>query len=669
MGLTNWKRNTIRIFALLFCILAGKQGFAQQFWNNSNENHLLSNAIYLAKEEAHNLSIDQVSAAAGDTLFQKYESRILNFGICDLYHWVRIDLPANRPKNLLIDLAQAGIKSAFLYTRDSTGKFTAQESGTDVPLEKQPYYHHSPVFRVPDGAQRLYLKIMNYEQPIPVSLWKQAHFEVKTNRELVFFGLYAGLLLFVIFNNIFLFATLRRLANLHYAFMVFGYLAISAITMDGYGVYMMPHIDLQFWRIFVPVMTMANSALYAMHFLQVKKYAPKAYKWALAICAYFVIYLLVYNFLPKLTVFAFDSTNALVVLFFMFYLGRIVTKNGNRIGKYFTLAYLIYFLIVVVQVFYTYSKLGKPAYLFELSHVSWAVFLESILLAYALSKRFSWERQDMERSRLDAQMQVLEKTRENEKIVREQNAILEQKVKERTAEVVHEKEIAEEQRRRSDELLLNILPADTAEELKNTGFAQARDYDHVTVLFTDFKDFTKFSEKLSAHDLVNEIDYCYSKFDMIISKYGIEKIKTIGDSYMCAAGMHSDGAEAAAGILRAALEIRDFMLTEKRIKDLDHKPCFEVRIGLNTGPVIAGVVGIKKFAYDIWGDTVNIASRMESSSSAGCVNISEGTYNLVKNHPDFKFIPRGKLSVKNKGEIEMYFVEFSDEKVTMSRNI
>ena len=227
---------------------------------------------------------------------------------------------------------------------------------------------------------------------------------------------------------------------------------------------------------------------------------------------------------------------------------------------------------------------------------------------------------------------------------------LEEKVKERTRELKEEKD-------KSDNLLLNILPAETAEELKKTGSSKAKDFELVTVLFTDFKNFTRMSEHLNAQELVGEINYCYSAFDNIISKYGIEKIKTIGDSYMCAGGLPVEKKTNPEDTLKAALEMRDFMLQEKQNRNAIGKDYFEIRIGLHSGPVVAGIVGTKKFAYDIWGDTVNIASRMESSGEPGKVNISGTTYDLIKDK--FECTYRGKIEAKNKGVIDMYFVESS----------
>jgi len=207
---------------------------------------------------------------------------------------------------------------------------------------------------------------------------------------------------------------------------------------------------------------------------------------------------------------------------------------------------------------------------------------------------------------------------------------------------------------RSNELLENILPAEIAKELKETGKAKARKYDQVTVLFSDFKNFTTISEQLSPEDLVKELDTCFKAFDFIIGEHeGIEKIKTIGDAYMCASGF-TKHKTIPNEIIKAALEMQQFLDEIKEERKAKGLPFFEARIGLHTGPVVAGVVGVNKFAYDIWGDTVNIASRMESQSEVGKVNISESTYDLVRYR--FNCQHRGKISAKNKGMIDMYFV-------------
>jgi len=222
-----------------------------------------------------------------------------------------------------------------------------------------------------------------------------------------------------------------------------------------------------------------------------------------------------------------------------------------------------------------------------------------------------------------------------------------------------EKKKSDAEKQRSEELLLNILPGEVAEELKATGAAKAKAFTMVTVMFTDFKDFTNISEKVSAELLVDEIHYCFSAFDNIIQKYKIEKIKTIGDAYLCASGLPVSSYTHAADMVNAAFEIRDFIEQRKKEKEAKGEIPFELRIGIHTGPVVAGIVGVKKYAYDIWGDTVNLAARMEQNSEAGKINISGSTYELVRDK--FNCSHRGKIEAKHKGMIDMFFVEQQNE--------
>jgi len=213
----------------------------------------------------------------------------------------------------------------------------------------------------------------------------------------------------------------------------------------------------------------------------------------------------------------------------------------------------------------------------------------------------------------------------------------------------------EDARQQSDDLLKNILPVEIAEELKTTGKARARRFPEATVLFCDFVNFTKTAERLGAEALVQELDVCFKAFDKIMDRYeGVEKIKTIGDAYMAASGL-SNRKSLPNDIVRAALDMQRFLNEEGTKREQLGLPFFTGRIGLHTGPVVAGVVGARKFAYDIWGDTVNVASRIESQSEAGQVNISESTYHLIKYK--FRCTYRGKVEAKNKGLIDMYFVD------------
>ena len=226
--------------------------------------------------------------------------------------------------------------------------------------------------------------------------------------------------------------------------------------------------------------------------------------------------------------------------------------------------------------------------------------------------------------------------------------------KKRTANELAEKNVLiEEEKKRSDNLLLNILPPAIAQELRARNKVAARKYDQATVMFTDFIGFTNVAERLTPEMLVEELDFCFSNFDSIISKYRIEKIKTVGDAYICASGL-SDMNASPSDMVKAALEIQDFLLHVKAERQSQGIPYFEARVGIHTGPVVAGVVGAKKFAYDIWGDTVNTAARMEEACEPGHVNVSENTHWLAKY--EFEWHHRGKIAAKNKGQMDMYYV-------------
>ncbi len=211
-----------------------------------------------------------------------------------------------------------------------------------------------------------------------------------------------------------------------------------------------------------------------------------------------------------------------------------------------------------------------------------------------------------------------------------------------------------QERVKSDSLLLNILPASVAEELKANDTVIPRQYQSASVLFTDFVGFTQISEGLTPKELIAELDACFSRFDEITKRHKLEKIKTIGDSYMAVGGVPSANHTHAVDTVLAALEIQSLMIELAELKKRQNQPFWQLRLGIHTGPLVAGVIGREKFAYDVWGDTVNTASRLESSGVAGRINISGATYEQVKDC--FVCEYRGKISAKHKGEIDMYFV-------------
>jgi len=228
--------------------------------------------------------------------------------------------------------------------------------------------------------------------------------------------------------------------------------------------------------------------------------------------------------------------------------------------------------------------------------------------------------------------------------------------KRRTTSVLRTKneEIVAE-RDKSDALLLNILPNSVAEELKNFGKTSSFRYDEATVMFTDFKGFTTFASENDPEDVVAMLDYYFRGFDEIISHFRIEKIKTIGDAYLCVSGAPMANPDHAKDMVQAALIFQEFVKKSAHKRFGKGSELLEMRIGIHSGPLVAGVVGSKKFAYDVWGDTVNVAARMEQASESGQINVSETVVQACGDN--FHFHYRGELEAKNKGKLKMYFVE------------
>jgi len=205
-----------------------------------------------------------------------------------------------------------------------------------------------------------------------------------------------------------------------------------------------------------------------------------------------------------------------------------------------------------------------------------------------------------------------------------------------------------------ENLLLNILPFEVAAELQSEGYSSPRYYESVSVMFTDFVSFSKIAESMTPQQIVEELNEFFTEMDEIIDKYNLEKIKTIGDSYMCAGGIPTSNTSHPIDMVRAGLDIVEYLKKKNQVRSDLGMTKWEIRIGINTGSVVAGVVGKKKYAYDIWGNAVNIASRMESNGEPGMLNISADTYELIKDRFECKY--RGKIYAKNVGEIDMYFV-------------
>lgn len=305
---------------------------------------------------------------------------------------------------------------------------------------------------------------------------------------------------------------------------------------------------------------------------------------------------------------------------------------------------------------YEQKGMAKEALTFYKEHIAYKDSVTNI----ASVQRMADQRTEFEVSRKQMEVDLLSEQKKNQQIILVFGVIalllivlLAVGLYRRYTYIRETNRIIDREKQRSDELLLNILPEETARELKENGRVMAKKFDSVTVLFADFKGFTQYAERMSPEVLVKTVDHYFSAFDEIVAKHGLEKIKTVGDAYMCAGGLPFPTEDHALKMVQAALDMVAFVEREKQLT-ADSQPRFDVRIGINTGPVVAGVVGTRKFAYDIWGDTVNVASRLETASDPGRINISEETYTLIKDQMECEF--RGEMEVKNRGELRMYFV-------------
>ncbi len=606
------------------------------------------------------LTIDQVAATEFDTQFVRPNTPILNFGFTNSYHWLRFSVHNTLDEPALLEIAHASLPVANMYIPDPECTWKEVKAGYQLPLTEKYLPHHYQLFSLPKGNYPVYVKVLTNCHPLPVRIWSRTAYEVHTYEQRLVYGFYLGFMFFVILNNLFLFFSLRNFLYLFYAGVVVIYISYASTVLDGFILYFFPQLDMMFWYLMIPTVGIPVQMIYCLLFLESGKYVPRLTRFTWWLIGYFAVYGLVRFVWSTPTVLAVNTVHALISFFMMGYVGVSVGKKGNKMGYYYALAYFIYFLLVLTEA--TYIQTGMPRYFLGLSHVAWATFIEAFVLSYLLSKRFEWEKAEIERGRQAAQHELLEATREKERLVKVQNLVLEQRVAERTEQLeVANRELSlsleavEQERQKSDKLLLNILPAATARELKENGFAKPKIYDSVTVLFADFKDFTQFGEHISPERLVDDLNQYFMAFDKIIQDCRLEKIKTIGDAYMAAGGLPMPNSSHPIDAVQAALRMQTFIENWKQEQAAAGRIVWDVRIGIHTGQVISGVVGMHKFSYDIWGDTVNTAARMETCGEPGKVNISFSTFELVKDR--FLCTPRGKVKVKGKGKMEMFWVD------------
>jgi len=617
---------------------------------NEGEGRLIGTQVEYFIDESNELTIDTVRKQD----FNQGQTGILNFGVIPHNVWMRFRAASESESELLLDVKAPLLANLELYVVEEGRSRRLFKGGFQEPYGDRPIKTETWLFPLDlgeSGSREFYLKGQSiYFFQVPILLASQSQYIENSQVYNLFWGFYIGIMIFALLYNLFIYVSVRERTYLLYIFYVIGS-SLFYLGLQGFAFkflwpnagFINPHT--------AAIISVTNIVItmFTLEFLHITRQQKYQYIFGRGL-------MVLFGLTALLSLFGFYEISislaqmlSLVACIYFIVCGVAGLRRGIATAKYYLISWTLF--LVFTFIFILAGQNVLPSNFFTTHCIFIGHMTEVLLLSFALADRINWLKADNARK----QQEIIHQLEEKEAIQNKHTRELELKVEERTREVVQQKNEAERQRERSDELLLNILPAKIADELKTTGKTHARIIEEVTVLFTDFKDFTGFAEQFKPEELVAEINECYSEFDRIMERNGVEKIKTIGDSYMSAGGVPSPNESHAENVANAALEIQKFMRDLEARKSKEGKPALTCRIGMHTGAVVAGVVGTKKFAYDIWGDTVNIANRMESSGEPGKINISETTYEKLKDR--FQCEYRGKIEAKHKGLVDMYFLD------------
>lgn len=644
--------NTTKIIACLVCLWAftNTSLFAQApVQINEGDRLFIGKDMEYFVDTTQNLGIHDLSKKN----FTLCQTEILNLGNIPHSVWMRFSVFSKTEKELYLEIDAPLLSQLEIFEMNGETPKQLFSGGSLKPFHERPVDSENWLLslHLEDTIKTLiYLKGKSiYPFQIPIAVSSKNKFVEYNQLNILFWGIYMGVMFFAFIYNFFIYLSVRERSYLYYLLYIL-FSVTFYLGLKGFGFQFLwprsPGINPM-----IPIfVSLTNCAiiLFTLRFLGINKNQKNLFYTA---WTFFIIFSLLafLNLAGKFVLaLVLSQIFSLLICIYFIVAGIISLKRGIPNAKYFLIAWSAFLVLVVLFILALNNVV--PSNFFNTHGIFMGHIAEVVLLSFALADRINVLKKENEKK----QKEIIVQLEENHQLQTKVNRELEQKVTERTLEVVAEKKEVEKQKKRSDDLLLNILPEEVAEELKAKGSAEAQLIGEVTVLFTDFKGFTQLSEKLTPKELVSELNECFSAFDHIMQKYGIEKIKTIGDSYMAAGGLPTMNTTHAIDVVSAALEIQKFMLQHKVKREAEGRLFLDIRIGVHSGPVVAGIVGVKKFAYDIWGDTVNIASRMESSGEPGKVNISGTTFGLVKDK--FKCVYRGKIEAKGKGDIDMYFV-------------
>jgi|GEM_PF-1181005 len=645
--------------------------------------HVLSQTKFLVEKDKH-YTIQDIEKQASN--FVSYKDDLIPTGKSNF--WLRLEFQntSDATQDLIIGTSHYDFITFYVPSKEN---WHIQYGGLLCPHKRKSVLFGASSyasFSVPANTKKTgYLYVENKTKTgfqflnMPLTLISDKSFEVQKEQKRVFHYIFLGSMLVMFIYNAFLYLFIKDNGYLYYIIYVASLLYyVFAFSGDIVLVFYDTSAFQNHTILYGGIVAANGYFLFARKILSMQKYFPLSDKFILA--AYFsLVFAFVLTLLDILYLaIPICFTIAIITYTALFILSAISAFSYRYSpGFYFFISNNFYFLSQAVSI----SQMLEltPIYVFGLlsyNFVEVGAILELMFASLGLADRINLLQKEVTDKELEKQKMLTQEEHKRNRLIAKQNEELEQKVQERTHELgetndelaasneelsqtVEELnatlELVEKERKKSDALLLNILPSEIAQELKDYGFAHPQRFEKATILFTDFKGFTQIVSTMPPEQVLDNLNYCFSAFDKIIRKYNLEKIKTIGDAYMCAGGLPVADETNPTRTVQAALEILQFINTWKAKKIKQGKQAWDIRIGIHTGTVVAGVVGDYKFAYDIWGDAVNVASRMESSGEAGKVNISGQTYEFVKEH--FNCTYRGKIIAKNKGEVDMYFVE------------
>lgn len=654
-------RISLILLIFLFSFYSGKSNDILTSIRDESEIIHVDRFEYLI-DAGESLGIEEVKALARDGKFFQYKpGTSVKIGR-NVHYWIHYSLvnESHMDERVLHNANDWSYMNMF--TIKNNGIMTLQRTGHMVPYNDRDYAaaNHNYILTPIRSGEKLefFLELTATDnglirpKNLEIDILKRGYADQLEGRE---HSIVIGLMCIyavIIAYNLFMFLSSRVRFQGYYLVLLFtGLWAIS--TSSGYMIELLAPFDLgpllnKHARILLYPISGIPMVAFAMVFLKTAKRSIVAHRL-------FQGFILFQFLCVPVFYYDFDLGFTIISIFTVVMALSLLTYGVISVVKKFPSALIFVIGNALFWLGGAIHLLGLKGYLpIDTLAVKYAFtagnVLEIIIFSMAIGNKIRLMRGQIQEKRV----KLIEQLKENEKLQAQVTHELEQKVEERTQEIREKKEALAKEKEKAEELLLNILPSCTAEELKTTGKAEPKHFDTVSILFTDFKGFTKISESMTSKELVKTLDQCFRAFDRIVAKHNIEKIKTIGDAYMAAGGVPEVNETNPIDAVRAGLEIQAFMNEWNADRISRGLIPWELRLGIHTGPVTSGVVGKNKFAYDIWGDAVNLAARVESESEPGKVNISGFTYELIKDR--FDCFHRGKIQAKHKGMVDMYFV-------------